>query len=165
MGFFSSNRMKRREDRFGRGDIKYVILDLLREKPSYGYEIIHAMEERFGGLYVPSAGTIYPTLQMLEDLGYVTVAQSEGRKTYTITAAGMQFLDERKGQVADVRERMSGWWDQESPSREIHDVLDKLKDLRKLLKQYRRGIDPARLSQIRAVIDRAYVEIETLLNS
>ncbi len=77
----SASRRAWRENRFERGDIKYVILDLLRERPSYGYEIIRALEERFGGLYTPSAGTVYPTLQMLEEMGYVTSSQSEGEKT------------------------------------------------------------------------------------
>ena len=50
---------------FEKGDLKYVILNLLKDKPSHGYEIIRAMEELFHGLYTPSAGSVYPTLQML----------------------------------------------------------------------------------------------------
>jgi DNA-binding PadR family transcriptional regulator len=153
-----------RENRFERGDIKYVILDLLRERPSYGYEIIHALEERFGWLYTPSAGTVYPTLQMLEEMGYVTSAQTEGRKVYTITPAGSRFLEEQKSQVTDVRERMRGWWDRGSAKVEAHEVLDMSKELRRLLKQRRRAISPAKWQQIRAVLERAYREIETLLN-
>jgi DNA-binding PadR family transcriptional regulator len=65
--------------------MKYVILRLLREKPSHGYELIKAMEDRFGGWYSPSPGTVYPTLQLLEDQGYVRVVETEGRKTYHIT--------------------------------------------------------------------------------
>jgi DNA-binding PadR family transcriptional regulator len=151
------------ENRFGRGDIKYVILDLLRERPSYGYEIIRGLEEKFGGLYTPSAGTVYPTLQMLEDLGYVTSNQSEGRKVFTITPAGRQFLDEQKSQVADVRERMSGWWDRRAHMVEIHEVLNISKELRKLMRDWRRDIDPAKLPQIRAILERTYREIEDLL--
>ncbi len=58
-----------REGPFQRGVIKYIILDYLKDKPSYGYEIIRALEERFYGFYVPSPGTVYPTLQMLEEMG------------------------------------------------------------------------------------------------
>ncbi|MCJ7743765.1 MAG: PadR family transcriptional regulator, partial [Dehalococcoidales bacterium] len=57
---------------FRRGVFKYIILQYLKDKPSHGYEIIRALEERLHGLYVPSAGTIYPRLQMLEERGYVT---------------------------------------------------------------------------------------------
>jgi DNA-binding PadR family transcriptional regulator len=163
MGLFSSRRMRKRETRFEKGDIKYVILDLLREKSSYGYEIIHALEERFGGLYTPSAGTVYPTLQMLEEMGYVTAAQVEGRRVFTITPAGIKFLEEQKSQVADVRERMSGWWDRRSSSMEMYEVLDMLHDLRKFLKHRRRNMDPAKIPQLRSVVERAYREIETLL--
>jgi DNA-binding PadR family transcriptional regulator len=160
---YPSGRIGRHESRFGKGDIKYVILDLLRERPSYGYEIIHALEERFGGLYTPSAGTVYPTLQMLEEMGFVSAAQAEGRRVYTITPAGNQFLDEQKSQVADVRARMSGWWDRRSSSEEMHEVIDLLHELRKLLKHRRRNMDPAKIAELRAAVERAYREIEALL--
>ena len=57
---------------FEQGDLKYVILRLLSEKPRHGYEIIKELEERFGGAYAPSAGTVYPTLALLEDMGYAS---------------------------------------------------------------------------------------------
>jgi DNA-binding PadR family transcriptional regulator len=152
-----------RGNRFERGDIKYVILDLLKDRPAYGYEIIRALEERFGGLYTPSAGTIYPTLQMLEEIGYVTSNQVEGRKVYTITSAGSRFLEEQKSQVEDVRERMRGWWDRQTVSVDMHDVIDMSKDLKRILKHSRGRINPAKIQQIRAIIERTYREIETLL--
>jgi DNA-binding PadR family transcriptional regulator len=152
------------ESHFEKGDIKYVVLDLLRERPSYGYEIIRALEERFGGLYTPSAGTVYPTLQMLEEMGYVTASQTDAKKTYTITPEGIRFLEEQKTQLDDVRERMSGWWDRRSGKDEVHEVLDMSKNLRRLIKQRRRAISPAKWQQIRAVLERAYREIEVLLN-
>jgi hypothetical protein len=65
----------RAERLFDRGDLKYVILDLLWERPRHGYDIIRALEERFHGLYSPSPGTVYPTLQLLEDQDYVTSSQ------------------------------------------------------------------------------------------
>jgi DNA-binding PadR family transcriptional regulator len=154
----------RREGRFEKGDIKYMILDLLRNRPSYGYEIIRALEERFGGLYTPSAGTVYPTLQMLEEMGHVTAVQAEGRKVYTITPAGTKFLDDQKSQMADVQGRMSGWWDRDASSDSVHEILDMLHDMRDLLKHSRRHIDPVKLQKIRALMERAYQEMETLLN-
>jgi DNA-binding PadR family transcriptional regulator len=165
MSLFSSRRAGRRETRFEKGDIKYVILDLLRERSSYGYEIIHALEERFGGLYTPSAGTVYPTLQMLEEMGYVTSAQTDGRRVFTITPAGIQFLEDQKSQVADVQKRMSGWWDRRSSSEEMHEVIDLLHAMRKLLKHRRRDMDPAKIAQLRAVIERANRDIEALLKN
>ena len=73
---------------FERGHLKYVILDLLKDKPAHGYEIIKALEERFHGFYSPSAGSVYPTLQLLEDMGYVKSSDQDGKKVYTITAEG-----------------------------------------------------------------------------
>ncbi|HYT41665.1 MAG TPA: PadR family transcriptional regulator, partial [Methylomirabilota bacterium] len=70
---------------FERGDVKYALLNLLQERPMHGYEMMKALEERSGGFYVASAGSIYPTLQMLEDRGLITSNQAEGKKVYSIT--------------------------------------------------------------------------------
>jgi DNA-binding PadR family transcriptional regulator len=154
---------RRRESRFERGDIKYVVLDLLRDRPSYGYEIIRALEDRFGGLYTPSAGTVYPTLQMLEEMGYVTSAQMEGRKIYTITPEGTRFLNEQKDQVDDVNERMRGWWDRKASSEDMHDMLGTMRDMLRTIKHRRRRLNPDKLQKIRVVLERAQREIEDLL--
>lgn len=81
---------------FGRGDMKFALLELLRERPMYGYEMIKALEEKSGGFYTPSPGSIYPTLQMLEERGLVTAQEAEGKKVYSITEAGRALLDERQ---------------------------------------------------------------------
>lgn len=93
---------------FGQGDLKYVILQLLSERPRHGYDIIKELEERFGGAYAPSAGTVYPTLSLLEDLGYAQVTLEEGgRKVYSITDAGRKYLEENRSVVAELFERMA----------------------------------------------------------
>jgi DNA-binding PadR family transcriptional regulator len=81
---------------FGRGDMKFALLELLRERPMYGYEMIKTLEERAGGFYSPSPGSIYPTLQMLEERGFVTARDVEGKKVYSITEAGRAMLNERQ---------------------------------------------------------------------
>ncbi len=81
---------------FGRGDVKYAVLELLRERPMHGYEVIKALEEKSGGFYTPSAGSIYPTLQLLEDRELVTVKETGGKKVYSITDAGQAFLAEQQ---------------------------------------------------------------------
>src|SRR6266851_9206197 len=81
---------------FGRGDIKFVLLELLQERPMHGYEMMKALEEKTGGFYTPSPGSIYPTLQMLEDRGFVTSVEVEGKKVYSITDAGRASLAERQ---------------------------------------------------------------------
>ena len=83
---------------FEKGDIKYIILDLINSKPRHGYEIIREFEDRFHGFYSPSAGSIYPALQVLEEMGYTSSEERDGKKVYTITEAGKQF-----GRVANSR--------------------------------------------------------------
>ncbi|HEX5386575.1 MAG TPA: PadR family transcriptional regulator [Gemmatimonadales bacterium] len=91
---------------FESGEVKFVILRLLREKPRHGYEIMKALEERMRGHYTPSAGTVYPTLQMLEDQGYVRAVESEGRRVYHITPEGEQFLDEHRDVIEEMFDRV-----------------------------------------------------------
>ena len=74
--------------RMGRGDVRAAVLSLLAEKPMHGYQIIQEIEERSGGAWKPSAGSVYPTLQLLADEGLVQVEESNGRKTYSLTEAG-----------------------------------------------------------------------------
>ena len=104
--FFRGERFFRgqeRESRFQKGDLKYVILDLLKEKPHYGYEIIRALEEQSYGLYTPSPGVVYPTLQMLEEMNYASSQELDGKKVYSITEDGVKFLAERKDTADKVR--------------------------------------------------------------
>jgi len=87
---------------FERGGLKYALLELLQERPKHGYEMMKELEERMGGFYAPSAGAIYPTLQLLEDRGWVSVETVEGKKIYTITDAGRQAVQEN-AQRAEAR--------------------------------------------------------------
>ncbi|HEV2146379.1 MAG TPA: PadR family transcriptional regulator [Longimicrobiaceae bacterium] len=88
---------------FGHGDLKLVILSLLAEKPRHGYEIIKELEDRVGGAYSPSPGTVYPTLSLLEDLGYARARTEEGnRKVYEITEEGRRHLEENRSAVDDI---------------------------------------------------------------
>src|SRR5690242_13738947 len=79
---------------FDQGDLRYVLLQLITEKPRHGYELIKEIEEKFGGMYSPSPGIVYPNLSLLEELGYLrSEAAAEGtRKLYTITEEGANYL-------------------------------------------------------------------------
>jgi len=87
--------------------MKYVILKLLRDKPRHGYEVMKDLEERMHGCYSPSPGTVYPTLQWLEDEGLVVARDVEGKKVYEITDIGRAFLDEHKDVVEDIFDRVT----------------------------------------------------------
>jgi DNA-binding PadR family transcriptional regulator len=93
---------------FGHGDLKFVVLNLLAEKPRHGYEIIRELEDRFGGAYSPSPGTVYPTLSLLEDLGYARATPEEGsnKKVFEITDEGRAYLEENRGTVDDIFSRV-----------------------------------------------------------
>ncbi len=76
----------------GRGDVKLAILTLLTEEPRHGYQIIQELASRSNGMWQPSPGSVYPTLQALEDEGLVTAAVVEGKKVYSITETGRGFV-------------------------------------------------------------------------
>jgi len=95
-----------RRQMFEAGEIKFVILRLLKEKPRHGYEVIKALEEKMGGYYTPSPGTVYPTLQLLEDQGYVRAVEAEGKKVYEITPEGEKYLEEHRDLLDDIVDRV-----------------------------------------------------------
>ena len=149
---------------FERGDLKYVILDMLKDEPAHGYEIIRTLEERSRGFYSPSPGSVYPALQLFEDMGYVTSTQRDGKKVYAITDQGRRFLEENRRSVQDIWGRFGGGWDPEVAS-ELHEIRHDVMDLGKLFGQKMREgrVDREKLARIRSVISAATREIEDIL--
>jgi DNA-binding PadR family transcriptional regulator len=88
---------RRGRGRRSRGDVRAAILALLAERPMHGYEMIQELEARTGGVWRPSPGSVYPTLQLLEDEGLIAGQESEGRRRFTLTEAGRAEA-ERQGQ-------------------------------------------------------------------
>jgi len=150
---------------FDKGDLKFVMLDLLGQRPRHGYDIIRALEERFGGLYSPSPGSVYPTLQLLEDQGYVTSAQQDGKKVYTLTDAGREFLAERADTLDGIRARVAAGHEPGGRA-ELHALLSDLRGLAEtVFREARHGAfrDPERVRRLRAAVARAREEIEAVL--
>src|SRR5437667_3781557 len=106
-GFFWRGPRRGRRQWFASGDMKYVILKLLKDKPRHGYEVMKELEEQLHGCYSPSPGTVYPTLQWLEDEGLVVARDVEGKKVYEITDAGRKFLEEHRDIVEDIFDRVT----------------------------------------------------------
>src|SRR5256884_1734321 len=104
--FFGAAPRGRRRRWFESGDMKYVILKLLKDKPRHGYDVMKELAEPLHGCYSPSPGTVYPTLQWLEGEGLVSSKEVEGKKVYEITAAGTRFLEEHRDVVDDIFERV-----------------------------------------------------------
>jgi DNA-binding PadR family transcriptional regulator len=90
------------------GDLKLLALALIEEQPRHGYELIKLIEEKTSGFYSPSPGVVYPTLTFLEEAGYAAPATSEGtKKTYAITDAGREHLQENRGIADMILERLA----------------------------------------------------------
>jgi len=117
---------------FGHGRLRLYLLKLLDEAPRHGYEVIRLLEERFQGLYAPSAGTVYPRLAKLEKEGLVAHSTEGGRKVYRLTAAGRTELAARQGELAEleveIRESVA-----QLAGAIREDVRDSAKDLREEL--------------------------------
>jgi len=92
---------------FGPGDLRLLLLALIAEKPRHGYELIKEIEQKFGGAYSPSPGSIYPTLTLLEEMDHVRASATDGaRKLFEITAQGRAFLEENRATLDGVIARM-----------------------------------------------------------
>jgi DNA-binding PadR family transcriptional regulator len=150
---------------FGKGDLKYVILDLLKDRPAHGYEVMRALEGRFRGFYSPSPGSVYPTLQMLEDLGYVSATRRDGKKVYEITDEGREFIEENRRSVEDIWGRVGGGWDPEVAAG-LHEIKDDLVGLGRVFgrEMHEGRLDREKLRRIREVIAKAAREIEEILD-
>ncbi|MDO8490706.1 MAG: PadR family transcriptional regulator [Dehalococcoidia bacterium] len=149
---------------FGRGAAKYVILDQLRDKPKHGYEIIKNIEDRCHGFYSPSAGSVYPTLQMLEDLGYARSIQAEGKRVYEITAEGQAYLGEKKKEVAGIHEKIAAFF-KGGHHGEMHEFGHEMRDFVRTIAHGMHAIrgDPEKLKRVREAVARARKEIVEII--
>ena len=152
----------RYESPFQKGDLKYVILDLIKDKPRHGYEIIRILEERSHGFYAPSPGAVYPTLQLLEEMGYVELTQQNGKKVYSITDEGRQFLAERQQFAEGIKRHMRDWCSSKG-SVEVSETVAEIGRLGRLIGRRFRKIDAEKMRQIREVISRAHGDIQAIL--
>jgi DNA-binding PadR family transcriptional regulator len=155
-------RGSRRGTSFQRGDLKYIILDLLKDKPRHGYDIIRELEELSYGFYKPSPGVIYPTLQMLQEMGYVSSIEQEGKRVYSITEAGLKFLENRSNIADGVRRQMKYKWSFKNIGRMIT-VMREYHALEELLGSSFRRLDADKAERIRQILSQAYQGIESVL--
>ena len=156
------SRRSRRGSSFQKGDLKYVILNLMKEKPRHGYEIIRELDEQSHGLYKPSPGVVYPTLQMLEEMGYAVSAEQESKKVYSITDEGLKFLEQQKDQANGVRSQIKRKWSFKNIGR-MALVMKEFHALENLLTGGFRQLDSDKASRIREVLIQAYDEIESII--
>ena len=173
---FGGGDMMRAGRMLAHGDLRLVALTLIAEQPRHGYEIIKLIEEKTGGWYSPSPGTVYPTLTYLEEAGYVTVVAEGSKKLYTITDEGQAYLDANRGivdavlgrlaaageKIAWVNKMMGGERERERErsSRLPSLVVAALDNLREATEQkLHAGADPDAETRIVEILARAAAEI------
>jgi DNA-binding PadR family transcriptional regulator len=147
---------------FRKGELKLLVLELLQEQPRHGYDVMRALKDRFGGVYAPSPGTIYPTLELLADLGLVAGVEQEGKRVYTITTAGRRALEDQAAAIDRIRSRMAPWW--EPATREqLRQVHIELKGIHRAVARSGGQVERDVLAQITAIIVNARKEVERVL--
>ena len=151
------------ESPFQKGDLKYVILGLINDNPRHGYEIIRILEEHSHGLYTPSPGAIYPTLQLLEEMGYIEVAHQDTRKIYQITDEGKQFLADREQFAEGIKQQMKDHWSTKN-TREMQETMAEIGRMGRLIGRRFRHMDTDKGRRIREVVAQSYRDIENILD-
>lgn len=153
-----------RERLFDSGDLQLIILDLLSKQPSYGYELIKAIEERMAGGYAPSPGVVYPTLTMLEERGFTEVVSSEGnRKVYGVTEAGRKELEANAARLREIGERIDRSGERFERLRSVQ-VMRAFRNLGEAVRgrMFRGNLTPEQIAKIAEAIDAAAQAIDAV---
>jgi len=145
-----------------RGDIKFLLLELLSEGPSHGYDLIKAMENRYGGFRRLSPGSVYPTLQLLEEGGYLTSEQEGGKRIYSITEEGRQLLAERTQPGAPSPKDDFKNFMRNKPQ-EFTDLRNEATELAAVVMQVARTGNTDRMNRVRELLASAKREIYAIL--
>jgi len=147
---------------FDSGELKLVILALIAEKPRHGYELMKDLGERVGGEYTPSPGVVYPTLTMLEEMGFATQApDANNRKLYTVTPEGETFLADNKAQVDAIFARLDERTEACGPTG-MGSLFRAMMNLRASVRLRARSANSQQLQQIVDALDAAAKTIERL---
>lgn len=156
---FGAHGRGRQEGRlFDYGELRLLVLAMIAEQPRHGYELIKAIEERFGGSYSPSPGVIYPTLSWLDDMGYARIEpEASGRKLYRITAEGEAFLVANRAAADELLTRIG-----KGSERIPEPIIRAMGNLKLALRlRFRRGpLDRAAAESIAAALDAAAQTVE-----
>jgi DNA-binding PadR family transcriptional regulator len=141
---------------FDAGALRYIVLQLIAEKPRHGYDIIKEIEQQIGGGYSPSPGVIYPLLSMLQDQGYVSVTPDGNKNLHTITPEGKAFLEENRAVVDAIQERMSakGRGGTQDLRHTIRELLILMQGLR------RRSLTEEQRAKVHAILKQALDDIQ-----
>jgi DNA-binding PadR family transcriptional regulator len=159
------------EDPFGhggrrrqrRGDIKYALLELIAERPRHGYELIKELEQRYGGFYRPSPGSVYPTLQLLEEEGHLSGELVEGKRIYTITDTGRKLLEERQAGPGGPWGGPRGGRGPMPGGPELHELRERMGALMGVVAQVAQHGTPAQVQALNARLDELRRELYRIM--
>lgn len=146
---------------FESGELSLLILYLIQDTPRHGYEIMKLIENELSGAFSPSPGVVYPTLTMLEEMGFAQVATEGARKLYSITDGGQAELTESKAAVESLLERMkhaSHHMARERPPQ----LIRAMENLRMVLRMRGGQLTQDQLNSVIDIIDGAAKQIERL---
>ena len=148
---------------FGPGEVRLAILSLLTDGPRHGYELMKMLAERSGGIYRASAGTIYPTLQQLEDEGLVSAEAQEGKRVYRITEEGRRELRREEDAVGRIWRRARMWNEWRAAfDPDVQEIVRPAERVMKAAFRAMAGAGGARADKIREILERALRDIEDL---
>ena len=157
-----------RGPRVRRGETRFLLLDALRDGPKHGYEIIKSLEERSAGGYAPSPGSVYPTLQFLEELGFVRANQETERRTYELTKTGKTELEAHAEEVKNFWEQFKAPVASKAGAVEVGFLQDELEHLNKTVWS---GLRPAidqddkeAIRRVRQAIERCQNDVRNLIS-
>jgi DNA-binding PadR family transcriptional regulator len=146
---------------FGPGDLRALLLWLIGEKPRHGYELIKAVEQLVGGAYSPSPGSVYPILNLLEDMGQIEAAPSEGgKKLFAITEGGRQALKDDAAAIEGMLSRMRIMARTMGGMRPPEEVMQAMQTLRTALALHQRGWSEDEAKRVSDILTRAIAEIQ-----
>jgi len=151
------------ESRTRRGEIKFLLLELLSEHPSHGYDLIKQMEVRYGGLRHLSPGSVYPTLQMLEDGGYLTSQPEDGKRVYTITDEGRKLLSTRIQKEDDGSPRDAFKKSVKGKPQELLELRNAAGELASAIMHVAQGGNVERINKVRELVEQVKREIYAIL--
>jgi DNA-binding PadR family transcriptional regulator len=141
-----------------RGDVRAAILALLDERPMHGYEMIQELEERSDGMWRPSAGSIYPTLQLLEDEGLIVGEEHEGKRRFTLTEAGREAAAKRSGDRPPPWEQAA-----EGAGDERQELFASIKQFAPAVVQIAQVGTPDQAQRAKAILDDARKKLYAIL--
>ena len=148
---------------FRQGEVRLALLSLLEDEPAHGYELMKRLEERSGGMYRASAGTIYPVLQQLEDEGLVRIQEEGGKKIHHLTDAGREELQRHGEHIERIWKRAHGWKDWSSTmGPEAAEIWGSWGRLSKAAFKAAAKSDFENTERIREILDKARKALEDL---